>query len=256
MHQVKTKWNPQLYNDKHAFVFDYGEDLLTMLHPEKNERILDIGCGAGQLTFKISQLAKEVVGIDQSEEMIADAQSKYPHIQFLVADGADFNFEEKFDAIFSNAALHWIVNYKGVIQCMYHNLKPGGRIVLEFGGKGNVQTIVNQLRISLAERDYTEQAALELWYFPSIGEYATALEAAGFRVTMVQHFDRPTQLADEKAGIKDWISMFGESFFHGVLPVHIEEIKDEVQEKVKPQCFYNGAWHADYKRIRIVAVKE
>jgi hypothetical protein len=73
---------------------------------------------------------------------------------------------------------------------------------------------------------------------------------------MAQHFDRPTKLADEKTGIKDWLSMFGESFFKGVLPEHIEAIKEEVQEKVKPQCFYNGAWHADYKRIRIVAVKE
>jgi trans-aconitate methyltransferase len=256
MQQVKTKWNPELYNDKHAFVFDYGEDLLSLLHPEKNERILDLGCGAGQLTFKISELAKEVVGIDQSEEMIANAQSNYDHIQFLVADGADFSFEEKFDAIFSNAALHWIINYKGAIQCMHDNLKPGGRIVLELGGKGNVQTIVNQLRVSLAKRNYSEQAELQLWYFPSIGEYATELEAVGFRVTMAQHFDRPTKLADEKAGIRDWISMFGESFFKGVLPEHIEQIKDEVQENVKSQCFYNGAWHADYKRIRIIALKE
>ena len=253
---MKPKWNPQLYNDKHAFVYDFGEELIALLQPEKNERILDIGCGAGQLTFRINEMAKEAVGIDQSEEMIVEAQSKYPNMKFFVADGSNFSFEEKFDAIFSNAALHWIVNYKAVIQCMYDNLKTGGRIVLEFGGKGNVQTIIDQLRASLAQRNYRAQAGLQLWYFPTIGEYATELEAVGFRVTLAQHFDRPTQLADEKTGIKDWLSMFGESFFKDISPEHTAEIKEEVQEKIKSKCFYNGTWHADYKRIRIMAVKE
>lgn len=256
MTQVETQWDPALYNDKHGFVYDYGESLIELLHPEKHERILDLGCGSGQLTFKISELAREVVGIDMSGEMIASARAKYKDLNFQVADGSDFSFEEKFDAIFSNAALHWIIDYQGAIQSMFNSLKKNGRMVVEFGGKGNVQTIVNQLRASLAKRDYVQQAQLQLWYFPSIGEYTSALEAAGFRVMMAQHFDRPTKLADEKTGIKDWITMFGASFFQGVSPDHIEEIKTEVQEKVRTQCFYDGAWFADYKRIRVVATKE
>lgn len=131
-----------------------------------------------------------------------------------------------------------------------------GKIVFEFGGKGNVQAIVNELRNSLKTRGYVDQSNIDLWYFPSIVEYSTELESAGFRVLFAEHYDRPTELADENSGIKDWITMFGESFLIGVSENHIEEIKSEAQEKVKDKCFIDGKWFADYKRIRIVAIKE
>ena len=255
MNNTTPKWNPKLYNDKHSFVYNYGEDLIELLDPKKEERILDLGCGSGQLTFKISELAKEVIGIDKSPEMIADAKSKFEKIEFQVADASSFIFNKKFDAIFSNATLHWVKNYKGAIKCMFESLNDKGKIVLEFGGKGNVQTIVNQLRNSLEKRGYLEQSKLQLWYFPSIAEYTTELESAGFRVLMAQHFDRPTELADENSGIKDWISMFGDRFFKNVTARHIEEIKNEVQEMVRSECLINGKWFADYKRIRIIAIK-
>lgn len=255
MNDTTTKWKPKLYNEKHSFVYQYGEDLIKLLDPKETERILDLGCGSGQLTSKISELAKETIGIDKSEEMIMDAKSKFPSIEFQVADASDFRFDEKFDSIFSNATLHWVKNFKSSIECMYENLNPNGKIVLEFGGKGNVQTIVNELRKSLKIRGYNRQSYLDLWYFPSIGEYATELESAGFRVLFAEHYDRPTELADKNFGIKDWISMFAESFFIEVLENHIEEIKNEVQEKIKDKCLINGKWYADYKRIRIVAIK-
>ncbi len=157
---------------------------------------------------------------------------------------------------FSNATLHWIKNYRDAIKCMFENLKSNRKAVLEFGGKGNVQTIINQLRSSLSNRGYIEQSELELWYFPSIGEYSIELESVGFRVLLAEHYDRPTELADEKSGIKDWISMFAENFFKNVNLKHIEEIKNEVQEKVKEECLINGKWFTDYKRIRIVDIKE
>jgi len=253
MNNTTPKWNPKLYNDKHSFVYNYGEDLIELLNPKKEERILDLGCGSGQLTSKISELAKEVIGIDKSPEMIADA--KFKNIEFQVADASNFIFNKKFDVIFSNATLHWVTNYKDAIKCMFENLNDRGKIVLEFGGKGNVQTIVNQLRNSLAKRGYLEQSKLQLWYFPSIAEYTTELESAGFRVLMAQHFDRPTELADENSGIKDWISMFGERFFKNVTTKNVEEIKNEVQEMVRSECLINGKWFADYKRIRIIAIK-
>lgn len=250
-----TKWKPKLYNEKHSFVYNYGEDLIKLLNPQKNERILDLGCGSGQLTFKISELAKEIIGIDKSEEMITDAKSKFPNIKFQVGDASNFHFNKKFDSIFSNATLHWVKNYKSSIKCMYKNLKPTGKIVVEFGGKGNVQTIVKQLRKSLQSRNYIKQSESDLWYFPSIGEYTTELELAGFRVLFAEHYDRSTELADKNTGIKDWISMFAENFFIGVTQSHIEEIKNEVQNNVKEKCLINGKWFADYKRIRVVATK-
>lgn len=251
-----TDWNPDLYNDKHAFVYNYGEALVTLLNPSNEERILDLGCGSGQLTAAIAKQAKEVVGIDNSPEMIADAQQKFPDIEFQVANAAAFSFNKPFDSIFSNATLHWVLEYKKAIACMYNNLKPNGKLVLEFGGKGNVQTIVKQLRISLAKRNYMEQSALKMWFFPTIGEYTSALEEVGFRVLMAQHFDRPTLLADEHTGIIDWITMFGSRFFEGVSTEDENSIKHEVQNAIKDKCLINGKWYADYKRIRIIAKKE
>jgi len=250
-----TKWKPELYNDKHSYVYDYGENLIKLLDIKANERILDLGCGSGQLTYKISKLAKKTVGIDKSYEMIADAKSKFPGIEFQVADASNFKFDKKFDSIFSNAALHWVKDYKNAIKCMYEHLNPGGKVVVEFGGKGNVQIIVNQLRSALRNKGYGKQSDLDLWYFPSIGEYSSELEAAGFRVVFAEHLDRPTELADENSGIKDWISMFAEKFFSGVAENHMEEIKRVVQENVKEKCLINGKWIADYKRLRIIAVK-
>ncbi|SFG08313.1 MULTISPECIES: trans-aconitate 2-methyltransferase [Salegentibacter] len=256
MNDTISKWKPELYNDKHSFVYHYGENLIKLLDPKNNERILDLGCGSGQLTFKINELAKEAVGIDKSDEMIADAKLKFPDVKFQVADAGNFSFDKKFDSIFSNAALHWVKDYKSAVKCMYENLKPTGKVVVEFGGKGNVQTIVQQLRDSLRNRGYIKQSNLDLWYFPSIGEYSTELESAGFRVLFAEHYDRPTELADENSGIKDWISMFAGSFFFGVTNNHIEEIKNEVQENIKEKCLIDGKWFADYKRIRIIAIKQ
>ncbi|MBD8489815.1 methyltransferase domain-containing protein [Echinicola sp. CAU 1574] len=249
-------WNPNLYNDKHAFVFAYGEQLLQWLNPQKGEHILDLGCGAGQLTYQINQLGAEVVGMDQSSDMIAKAQSLYPSINFLVGDAVDFSFEEKFDAIFSNATLHWVLSYQKAIQAMYANLKSGGRLVVEFGGKGNVQLIETTLKETLAKHGYLQQSQIQLWYFPSIGEYSSALEKVGFRVTFAQHFDRPTALADEATGIKDWLAMFGGKFFDGVSLADQEIIMEEVQEILRPTLFTEGKWYADYKRLRIMAFKD
>lgn len=187
MNDKISKWKPELYNEKHSFVYHYGESLIELLDPKENQRILDLGCGSGQLTFKINELANEVIGIDKSAEMITDAKSKFPNIEFKVADASNFRFNKKFDSIFSNATLHWVKNHKNSIKCMYENLNTDGKIVLEFGGKGNVQTIVNELRNSLQSKGYSEQSKLDLWYFPSIGEYTTELESAGFRVLFAEH---------------------------------------------------------------------
>tara|TARA_B110000438_G_C15798110_1_gene643789 strand:- start:1547 stop:2335 length:789 start_codon:yes stop_codon:yes gene_type:complete len=249
------KWDTKLYNDQHSFVYDYGKSLIEILNPKKNERILDLGCGSGQLTFKIDELSKETIGIDKSIEMITDAKLRFKKINFQVCDAENFKFSKKFDSIFSNATLHWITNYNNVIKCMYENLKIDGKIVLEFGGKDNVKTIIDQLRSSLKKRGYIDQSKIVPWYFPSIEQYSAELESVGFKIILAEYFDRPTQLANEKSGIKDWISMFAKSFFKNVNIIHIEEIKKEVQESLKDKCFINGKWFADYKRVRFVATK-
>lgn len=253
---TKKEWNPTLYNDKHAFVYQYGADVVELLDPKKGERILDVGCGSGQLTAQITESGADVIGIDSSPKMIADAKSKFPGIEFHVGDAAHFSFHQPFDAIFSNATLHWVLEKEAAVKCMFDALKQGGRLVAEFGGKGNVQTLVKQLRRSLAANGFAANAEKDVWYFPSVGEYTSLLERQGFRVSMALHFDRDTRLADKEHGIEDWLEMFGSPFFEGLAADEKERVKKDVVENIKPFLFRHGNWYADYKRLRVVAIKE
>lgn len=248
-------WNAELYDDKHAFIYKYGEDLVKLLNPQKGERILDLGCGTGYLTNLIGESGAEVLGIDNSESMIAKAKQAYPDVNFGVMNAEDFKFENSFDAIFSNAVLHWVTGYKNVINAMYENLQPSGKIVIEFGGKNNVKRIVDALKETLKEFGYTENTQREFWFFPSLAEYAALLEAQGFTIRYATYYDRKTVLNDSETGIKDWIKMFGEKFLEGVQEESIDEILNKTQEKIRSTNFEDGKWFGDYKRLRIVAYK-
>lgn len=254
--QIAHEWNTKLYTQKHAFVHHYGEDLLDILKPKAGEQILDLGCGSGELADKIRERGANVLGIDKSPDMITKAKSQFKAVHFRVADASDFELETPVDAIFSNAALHWVTAYKSAITCMYKALKNRGRLVVEFGGKGNVLDITSALRQALLTRGYQTQSALQLWHFPSIGTYTTELEKAGFLVSSAQLIDRPTPLADTENGIIDWLTMFCSPFFKQVNQTDKNEILNEVQQTVQPLLFKSGVWHADYKRLRIVAHKE
>ena len=252
---IDTNWNTDLYDEKHAFVFKYGKDLVDVLKPQPGERILDLGCGTGYLTNIIASSGAAVVGIDSSLEMISKAKLQYPELKFKVQSATEFHFDEHFDAIFSNAVLHWVLEKEKAIECMYRNLKRSGRIVLEMGGKHNVEKIINALQNSLINHGFAEQAAGELWYFPSISEYTSLLEKRGFRVTYAAHFNRETILSDTENGIKDWVKMFGSSFLKGIDEKLVDEILNDVQTALLPTHFRNGSWYADYKRLRIIAIK-
>ncbi len=249
-------WNPQLYNQKHSFVFKYGQELIEWLQPHPGERILDLGCGTGQLTYEIHQKGTYAVGVDYSPSMIAHAQAKYPKLEFYVMDASDFQFDQPFHAIFSNATLHWVLDVEEAIQAMYNNLTPGGRLILEMGGKGNVETILKQLKKELIEHGYPEQAKKQVWYFPTVGEYTSLLEKYGFHVRRAYHYERPSELTDEQTGIIDWLDMFGGAFFEEIPDADQEEIKLRVQENIKDQCLINGIWYADYQRLRILAFRD
>jgi len=256
------KWNSILYDASHDFVAKYGEGLLSYLRPEPGEHILDLGCGTGDLTHKIFLAGAKVLGVDNSAEMIEKARAKFPDIQFMQMDARELQLvpkaslcEKPFDAIFSNAALHWVKEKEEVIAGMSAALRPGGRIVLEFGGKGNIEKMSDELRRCLNNRGHEKNATLRFWYFPSIGEYAVELEKKNFRVVHAEHFDRFTPLKGNE-GIKDWFLMFGENFFQGISDSEKEDILNEVQNNLHTTHLVDGVWHADYKRIRIVALKE
>ena len=249
-------WNSALYEGSHAFVWQYGESLLELLVPKAGERILDLGCGTGQLTEKIAQSGAFVHGIDSSLSMISTARSNYPQLDFAVADARNFQVNEPLDTVFSNAVLHWIKEPDAVINCVAKALKPGGRFVAEFGGKGNVGAIVRALLSVLSEIGCEEPQALNHWYFPSIGEYAGLLEKQGFDVGYAVLFDRPTPLEGGSAGMANWIKMFAGGFLSGLSNDVRSHVIRTVEEHLRSVLYRDGNWNADYRRIRIVAVKK
>ncbi|MBE9008264.1 class I SAM-dependent methyltransferase [Fortiea sp. LEGE XX443] len=256
-------WDASLYENKHAFVWQYGEDLLQWLNPKPGELILDLGCGTGQLTAKIAESGAEVMGIDNAVTMIEQARKNYPQLRFEVADARNFQVEQPFDAVFSNATLHWIKQADVAIAdggaqpiaSIHQALKPGGRFVAEFGGKGNIQSILQALYTAFEKIGLSNPQALNPWYFPSISEYTTLTEQQGLEVTQAILFARPTPLADGTAGIKNWIQMFASAFLAKLSAEEQLQVIHTVEECLKPTLYQEGYWAADYRRIRILATK-
>ncbi|HYX49750.1 MAG TPA: class I SAM-dependent methyltransferase, partial [Ktedonobacteraceae bacterium] len=215
-------WDVNLYEQKHAFVYEYGKGLVPILQPQPGELILDLGCGTGHLTHIIAESGAYVIGIDSSSSMIETAQSTYPELEFHVADARDFSFVTPFDAIFSNATLHWINEADQVVNCIAASLKAGGRFVAEFGGKGNVATITAAVQQSI--RELLHEDVDFGWYFPTIGEYASLLEKHELDVRSALLFDRPTPLEDGEKGLRNWIQMFGERV--------LREVPDDMKQKI------------------------
>jgi trans-aconitate 2-methyltransferase len=172
-------WNATLYEHRHSFVWRSGEDLIDLLQPQPNERILDAGCGTGQLTAKLAATGASVTGLDNSPTMLEAARAACPAAAFIQADLLDFSPEEPFDAIFSNAALHWILPPDQAARRLAAALKPGGRLVAELGGTGNAATLLDAASALLSAHG---PAPHNPWFFPSIGEYSALLEQAGLEV--------------------------------------------------------------------------
>jgi ubiquinone/menaquinone biosynthesis C-methylase UbiE len=177
----RSSWDTELYEAQHGFVWKYGEDLIQLLDPKPGERILDLGCGTGQLTQKIAEHGADVVGLDASPEMIGQARQNFPSLRFLLQDAANMNFREEFDAIFSNAALHWMLDAPSVAKSMFRALRKGGRMVAELGGKGNIRQIEAATEAVLL-RYLGDGLPPRRTFFPSIGEYAGLLESCGLEV--------------------------------------------------------------------------
>lgn len=243
-------WNAELYKEKHAFVFQYGNSLVEWLEPKEGEKILDLGCGTGELTAQLATTGAQVMGIDGSASMIASARQHFPDIKFVVADATSFSVPEKFDAVFSNAVLHWIRQKEKVLDRIHKHLVPGGRLVLEMGGKGNVDDIMGALEKVMQKHGYIFKP---FWYFPSVGEYTSLLEEYDFRVNQVHYFDRETELADPENGIVEWLRMFGDNIFEDVPADKRETIMHEAQELLRATNFRDGKWYTKYVRLRIKA---
>ena len=248
---LRQSWDPELYEARHSFVWQFGEGVVDVLAPKAGERILDLGCGTGQLTNKIAESGAQVVGLDASAEMIGQARQNYPQLQFVLKDAAKMDFEEQFDAVFSNAALHWMLDAEAVAHAVAHALRTGGRFVAEMGGKGNIARVETAMHTILGRRGITPER--RTWY-PSIGEYAGLLERAGLEARTALLFDRPTPLEGE-FGMENWLRQFKWYCFDALAENQKMEALQEIIELLRPGLYAEEGWRVDYRRLRIVAVK-
>ncbi|MFJ8063623.1 class I SAM-dependent methyltransferase [Psychrobacillus sp. NPDC096426] len=249
-----TNWNATLYDDKDKFVSSFGEDLVSFLNPQMGEYILDVGCGTGDLAHDISKSGATVTGIDAAHSMIEAAKEKYPDIHFSVQDGEQFSFEPKFHAVFSNAAIHWMKNQQKVVQNCYNALLPSGRFVAELGGANNIQSIVYTIKETSDHLSIPYDATLFPWVFPTREEMAEHLIHAGFKIVLIEHYERPTPLVGED-GIRNWLEMFSSNMFKNLTDEEKEAIYSECERILRPQLYKENGWVADYWRLRFIAQK-
>ncbi len=248
-------WNTNLYQTSHNFVYEYGKDVIQLLNPHQGETILDLGCGTGQLTNKIAQSGAHVVGIDASENMIAEAKQNYPALDFRANDARSFDLGIPFDAVFSNAVLHWIRPPEAVVERIANALKPGGRMAVEFGGKYNINTAHTALENAINLMNKPGLTARQNKFFPSIGEYTPLLEQHGLEVRQAFLFDRPTPLEGGENGLRNWFEQFTDDLLQNLTADEKEHVLREAETELRPLLYKDNQWFMDYRRIRILAVK-
>ena len=243
-------WEADRYAEHAPYVPALGQPVLDLLNVRPGERILDLGCGNGVLTEKIIALGADVVGVDSSPDMVQAA--KLRGLDARVASGYSLNFNREFDAVFSNAALHWMKdNPDAVIAGVNRALKPGGRFVGEMGGHGNVAAITVALLSTLERGNVPNPSALSPWYYPSVDGHRHRLEAGGFFVNYIELIPRPTPLP---TGMAAWIETFGMSLIRNLPETEHAYAVAEVVEKLRPVlCDEKGRWTADYVRLRFAA---
>jgi trans-aconitate methyltransferase len=251
---VRTSWDAELYEAKHNFVWKLGAGVIDLLDPKPDEHILDLGCGTGHLTQAIAERGARVTGLDSSPAMIGQARQNFPSLRFVLGNGTEMAFNQEFDGVFSNAALHWMPQAALVANGVARALKPGGRFVAEFGGKGNIKRILAAIHRVLPYY-YDGNLLPSRMYFPSIAEYGGLLDASGMELQFAQLFDRLTPLEDDK-GMENWIRQFKWYYFSEISSKDKrEKALTEVVEQLRPELWSDGQWCVDYRRLRIVAVR-
>ncbi len=245
-------WNPSRYAANASFVPALGQPVLDLLQPQPGERILDLGCGDGVLTSKLAATGANVVGVDSSADMVNAARGR--GLDARVMDATSLTFAEEFDAVFSNAVLHWIKrDPDAAITSAYRGLRRPGRFVGEMGGHGCVAAVNVALIVGLEKRGIKNASSVSPWYFPTVDDYTARLERAGFIQESVQLIPRPTPLP---TGMLAWLQTFANPFCAALSENQRTEYLEETTEMLKPVlCDEKGRWTADYMRLRFIARK-
>jgi trans-aconitate methyltransferase len=241
-------WSADSYDKNARFVSDLGAEILAWLAPKPGERILDLGCGDGALTGKLIEAGARVVGVDTSRSLLASAEARGIDARFM--DGEKLAFDREFDAVFSNAALHWMTRAADVVAGVARALTPGGRFVAEFGGRGNIAAIVTALR-AVAKTRGLDPALSAGWFYPTPEEYRALLEGHGFAVERILLAPRPTPLP---TGMRGWLTTFRRPYFEAMPATEREAVLSELEALLAPALRDQaGNWTADYVRLRVRA---
>jgi trans-aconitate methyltransferase len=235
------RWDPDEYARTAAFVPELGLPVLDLLAPQPGECILDLGCGDGVLTARLAEVGATVVGVDASEAMVAAARAR--GLDARVVDGRRLSFVEEFDAVFSNAALHWMGDLAGICRGTFRALRPGGRFVGELGAAGNVAAVVDAIGTGL----------LNPWVFPTAGEFGALLKGAGLQVSRLETIERPTPLPGD---IVEWLGTFAGCFLDALESRERRNFEQELRDILAPRLRSpDGIWCVDYVRLRFAATK-
>lgn len=243
-------WNAGLYEDKHGFVAEYGKGLLEFVPPDRQQAILDLGCGTGTLTSELAARAGEVIGLDASPDMVTAARERFPGIRFFTGDALDLPFENRFDVVFSNAVFHWLPDHDLLLKNIRRALKPGGRLVCEFGAKGNIAAVENAFARACAEQGLRYKSRFT---FPEAEAFAQLLADNHFTCELVVAYDRPTVLRDGEAGLRNWLRQFFAAELEALPESSQAALLTRVEELARPRLWNGEAWVADYRRLRVVA---
>lgn len=244
----RQTWTAGSYDTHARFVSDLAGGVVEWLALRPGERILDLGCGDGVLTEELAKAGASVTGVDSSEDFVSACRAKGLDVRLM--DGQSLTFGNEFDAVFSNAALHWMTDAGAVVKGIRRALRPGGRFVAEFGGHGNVAAIVTAMRaVALARKG--DLALAHPWYFPAPDVYRALLEDEGFAVKRIALVPRPVVL---RTGIEGWLMLFRKPFFQQ-FGNEAESALAECIDLLRPSlCDARGNWTADYVRLRVEAV--
>ncbi|WP_456400143.1 class I SAM-dependent methyltransferase [Persephonella sp.] len=249
MQKNQNIWNAEKY-EKHAdFVPRLAFPLIDLLGDIKGKKILDVGCGDGTLTLELVNRGADVIGIDSSPEMVKASKSK--GIKAILGTATDLPFYEEFDAVFSNAVLHWVPEAEKALENIAKSLKDGGIFVAEFGGKGNIQSIIQAME-QVFEENPEFGKFKNIWYFPDANEYKSLLEKAGFKVEYIELIPRPTPIDH----IQNWLEIFTNVYTSHLAKSQINLFRSRVRELLKSRLYTpEKGWVADYVRLRLKAVK-
>jgi trans-aconitate methyltransferase len=244
-------WDTQAYGRNGAFVHELADGVLEWLNAQMGEFILDLGCGDGQLTQRIAATGAHVLGVDASVDMVSAAREGGIEAELANAESLPFH-QETFDAVFSNAALHWVRDQDAMLTQVHRVLKSGGRLVAEMGGQGNIAAIRVALMAVLARHGYGERED-GVNYYPTAESYTKRLNRHGFRVTEMATIPRPTKLAE--SGMAGWLRTFRRGVLDGLPEGTREAVVRETTELLAPALQdEEGNWIADYVRLRFVAI--